>query len=92
MAEIEVLVPVAQPRVERHELAARLAQLGGATIGWLDNEKSNARPLLEHVAQELQGTADFDAVFVEKNATAAAPDNVMDRLKTCDAVVLAIAD
>ena len=93
MSRLEVLVPVAETRVERRPLAPRLTRLSGARIGWLDNRKANAGALLGYVADALRADGfDFEVVRAAKNATAAAPDDVMAHLKTCHAVVLAIAD
>lgn len=93
MSKIEVLVPTAVPRVEKRSLAPRLDQLAGARIGWLDNMKANAGALLYEIAQALQSNGlDFKIIVASKGATAAAPDSVITHLKTCDAVVLAIAD
>lgn len=93
MQTLEVLVPVAGTRVHAHPLAPRLSRLDGRRIGWLDNMKANAGELLRQVAATLQSSAPgFEIVLAAKNATAAAPDTVMAHLRTCDAVVMAIAD
>ncbi len=93
MSIIEVLVPVAITRIHERPLAPRLGKLSGVRIGWLDNMKANAGQLLGFVAEALRerGYA-FESIMASKNATAAAPDAVMMHLRTCDAVVLAIAD
>jgi hypothetical protein len=93
MPIIEVLVPQATTRVVDHALAPRLSALAGKRIAWLDNMKANAGSLLRYTAQTLQQQGhSFEIVTAAKNATAAAPADVMAHLKTCDAVVLAIAD
>jgi hypothetical protein len=90
--EIEVLVPVAASAVEEGPLAQRLDGLEGRTIGFLNNQKANAGALLDHVADHLRRQARFGEVHQTKNATAGAPAGVMEHLRRCDAVVLAIAD
>jgi hypothetical protein len=93
MAHIEVLVPVAATRACALPLAPRRPALAAARIGWLDNLKANAGALLDGIAARLTAAGHAgEAVRVSKNATAAAPDAVMAHLRTCDAVVLAIAD
>jgi len=93
MERIEVYSPVAQTRLRDRPLAGRLPQLSSRRIGWLDNSKANAGLLLGRVAAELISRGiDFVSVGASKNATAAAPEDVMSHLRTCDAVVLAIAD
>ncbi len=93
MTIVDVLVPVAATRVVDRPLAPRLASLGGKRIACLDNKKANAGALLRCTAQALRDSGHaFEIITATKNATAAAPDTVMAHLKTCDAVVLAIAD
>ena len=93
MPEIEVFVPTAEYRITEKPLAARIATLAGARIGWLDNLKANAGELLADVATILKSQGiKFEVVTASKEATAAAPGQVIAHLKQCDAVVLAIAD
>ncbi len=93
MTTVEVLIPVAATRVKESPLAPRLASLNGKRIGWLDNMKANAGELLRYTAEVLRARGHvFEFVTAAKNATAAAPATVMAHLKSCDAVVLAIAD
>ncbi len=93
MSQLEILVPVATTRIEQRALAPRLSRLGGARIGWLDNRKANAGSLLREVAAEWRAAGhDFNMLWTEKNATLAAPEAVIAQLKSCHAVVLAIAD
>ena len=93
MTTIEVLVPIADTRIERRALAPRLADLSGKRIGFLDNLKANAGELLAQVAAALRADGHvFEVIGGTKNATAAAPAEVLKQLMTCDAVVLAIAD
>ena len=93
MSMLEVLIPMATTRITERPLAPRLAQLNGARIGWLDNMKANAGELLSFVIETLQArNFAFAIEHASKNPTAAAPASVMAHLKTCDAVVLAIAD
>jgi len=90
---IEVLVPVAPSRIIERPLAPRLTTLAGKRIGWLDNLKANAGALLADLADAFAARGFvFERVLAAKNATAAAPADVMAHLKSCDAVVLAIAD
>lgn len=93
MTIVEVLVPVATTRVIERPLAPRLSAFSGKRIALLDNMKANAGALLRYTAQALHAAGHhFEIVTADKNATAAAPASVMAHLKTCDAVVLAIAD
>ena len=88
MAEIEILIPVAPTRVAEQPLARRPATPENARIAVLDNCKANAAALLDAIGA---GLSDQVSVF-QKNATAAAPQQVMAHLRQFDAVVLAIAD
>ena len=89
----EVYVPSAETRARAIALATRLNALAGCKIAWLDNQKANAPELLAVAANTLQAKMqNLNNVFASKDATKAAPESVMAHLKTCDAVVLAIAD
>jgi hypothetical protein len=93
MAGLDFLEPVPPSVVEELPLAPRLAGLGGSRVGLLDNQKANAGMLLAHVGDELSRRhPDVELVVDTKIATSAAPDAVMDHLRRCDAVILAIAD
>ena len=90
---MEILSPVASTRVVERPLASRLATLDGKRLALLDNQKANAGRLLDGVGRELtRGHRDLTVETERKIATSASPAEVMDRLRTCDAVVLAIAD
>jgi hypothetical protein len=93
MEQIEIYSPVAATRLQSYSLAPRLRSINAQRIGFLDNLKANAGTLLQHLTAGMRGRGtDFEIVVTSKNATAAAPASVMAHLKTCDAVVLAIAD
>lgn len=93
MASLSFLSPVAPTRVVERPLADRLDTLDGRRIALLDNQKANAGPLLAAVGTYLADRHPSIALTTEhKIATSASPAEVMDRLRSCDAVVLAIAD
>ena len=93
MGTVEVCVPVAETDTVRLPFAPRPAELAGLTLGWLDNQKANARALLDALRASLAARGiESNVVTLSKNATAAAPTAVMAQLRRCHAVVLAIAD
>lgn len=93
MELIEVLNPTAEVRALEMPLARRLVDLRGKTIGFLNNRKANAGLLLEHVERLLHARfGDFSVVKGEKNASLGAPEQVLNKLFLCDAVVTAIGD
>ena len=93
MSQIEIFSPVAETRTSQHPLAARPDVIAGKRIGLLNNQKANAGELLAGVAKQFaDDRTRCDIHSFTKDATAAAPDVVMAHLKSCDAVVLAIAD
>lgn len=93
MSRIEILSPVAITRTTTYPLAARPGSLRGRRIGWVDNLKANAGSLLDFTSAQLTAAGwQFESFHATKNATAAAPPELLAHLKTCDAVVLAIAD
>ena len=96
VAGLVILDPVAPSVVEERPLAPRrdgLDGLAGGRVALLDNQKANAGLLLSRLGDALTARhAGLDVVVESKIATSAAPDVVMDHLRRCDAVVLAIAD
>ncbi len=93
MSPLTILSPVPRSVVTERPLAARPVTIGGTRVGLLDNRKANAGALLEVVGRELTARhPDIELVSEHKSAPAPAPDAVHARLRTCDAVVLAIAD
>ncbi len=92
MALVTIYSPVAQTRAPSFSLAPRIAAFAGKRVAFLDNRKANAAALLRGIAGALPALVNGQARFESKDATAAAPDAVMAHLRTCDAVVLAIAD
>ena len=93
MASLQFYAPAAPTRVVERPLADRMAALDGATVGLLDNQKANAGRLLAEVGAELQRRhPGIELVTETKIATSPSPAEVMARLRTVDAVVLAIAD
>jgi hypothetical protein len=93
VAGLEFLDPVPPSVVAERPLAPRLAALGGRRLALLDNQKANAGDLLRHVGEHLaRRHPDLELITERKAATEAAPEQVMEHLRTCDAVILAIAD
>ena len=93
MASLQFYAPAAPSRTAEKPLAARKPDLGGMTVALLDNQKANAGRLLAEVGAELSRRhPDVQVVTEKKIATSPSPPEVMDRLRTVDAVVLAIAD
>jgi len=93
MPFIELLDPTAAPRVQELPLAPRRGSLAGKKIGFLSNGKANAGLLLDDIRQLLRARlGGLTVVRGDKGAAEPAPENVMDRLRACDAVITAIAD
>ncbi len=67
--------------------------MGEVRIGLLDNQKANAGMLLDEVGRQLAARHPGVTLVTERKiATSASPPQVMERMRTYDAVVLAIAD
>ena len=93
MPLIELLDPTASPRVNELPLAARCGSLAGKKIGFLSNGKANAGLLLDDIGQLLRmRLGGLAVVRGDKGAAEPAPEDVMERLRACDAVITAIAD
>ncbi len=90
---MEFFSPVAPSRVDERPLAGRLDGLEGRRIALLDNQKANAGQLLDAVGAEFSRRHPGVEIVVEKKiATSPSPPEVKARLRSVDAVVLAIAD
>lgn len=92
MSELQFLSPAAIPRVTERPLADRLDRLDGARVAVFDNQKANAGALLAAIGERLEQRFGVELATERKIASAPAPDDVMARLRSVDAVVLAIAD
>ena len=97
MIELSVLNPVAEAKREKVELAPRLTDLSGKTIGLLWNAKSGGDVLLEQNAELLKQRYSgikfknyLGAVgHIMRHATAEQADTIS---KECDAVIGSTAD
>ena len=99
MVEIDVLNPVAVTKAESDdvELAPRLAELKGKTIGLFFNQKAGGDVLLEETAQLLQQR--YDGITFKNYLGAvghimrhATPEQADEITKECDAVIASTAD
>ena len=99
MVEIDVLNPVAVTKAESDdvELAPRLAELKGKTIGLFFNQKAGGDVLLEETAHLLQQR--YDSVTFKNYLGAvghimrhATPEQADEITKECDAVIASTAD
>jgi hypothetical protein len=89
-----LVLPVDLAVGAQSRLAPRRASLEGAAIGLLNNSKGNADHLLERIATRLgerHGVRDFVRV-TKPIFSRVAPDDQLEQLKRCDAVITAIAD
>jgi hypothetical protein len=89
-----ILDPRGEVTVEARPLAGRLPSLSGATVGFLDNAKTNADRFLDEVATVLEreyGAA--ETIHRRKSNTAVPADSIATYLdEHCDAVVNAYGD
>ncbi len=97
MAELSVLNPVADTKTEKIDLAPRLSDLSGKTIGLYWNGKSGGDVLLEQNMQLLKQR--FSGLEIRNYMGAvgtgmrhATAEQVEAMVKECDAVVGATAD
>lgn len=90
----DVLDPVGTIQVDERPIAERPSSLEGATVGFLDNAKTNADVFLEHVASiltEEYGVA--ETIHRAKDNTAIPADSIASYLANeCDVVVNAYGD
>ena len=92
---IVVLDPTAPPRDLRHDLAERLAGLGGRTVGFLWNSKPNGDILFNRLEQLLREKYEIADVVYRRKPTASlgATEKVLEELAaSADAVVIGLGD
>jgi hypothetical protein len=76
------------------KLAPRLDSLNGKTVGLLDISKPGGSFFLDHLERLLKEQFNVAQVIrkMKPTFTRPAPDNVIEELSNCDAVVEALAD
>ncbi|MFN8525590.1 MAG: hypothetical protein U0821_21035 [Chloroflexota bacterium] len=74
----------------RIALAPRLAAIGGATIGLLNNEKEQADVILNRVAEHLEARGARVLHESKWSQSVVAPPETIDRLARCDLVITAL--
>ena len=90
---IDVLDPRGIPLSGAHDLAPRPLSLNEVTLGILSNSKPNGDLLLGTIRQHLAQRFHFtDIVYRNKAVSSPAPEEVMEDLAQCDAVVNAMGD
>lgn len=90
-----VLHPAAEEISEGYELAPRLGQLKGMTVGLIDNHKKNSDVYLDELERLLK--EEFGVAQVRRyrkiSQSMPSPEEVLDELaKECDATIHAVAD
>lgn len=91
---LEVLDPRGEVEHQSLPIAGRLDSLEGATVGLLDNSKSNADIFLKAIGEHLQSEYGVEEmVFRRKDKSPIPADSIADQLHSqCDAVVNAYGD
>ncbi|HET7875469.1 MAG TPA: hypothetical protein VFN71_08070 [Methylomirabilota bacterium] len=95
MANITVLSPVGERRSATVSVPALPRDLGGLTVGFLDNTKPNFDRLVEGMGAVLRERFGVKAVVHRRkaNASTPAPREVIEALaKECDLVLAGSAD
>ena len=91
---MQVLDPTPERPDEAASLAPALAGLAGTRIGLLDNSKIKVDRFCDYVEEILRteyGVADV-VRRRKRNASAPAPDEVIEDLLACDGVISAVGD
>ncbi|MBI2848062.1 MAG: hypothetical protein HYX83_02700 [Chloroflexi bacterium] len=93
---IKVLKPTGEGKRSETEIARRIDDLNGKTIGLLDDGKPNFDVFLARVEERLKERYQFAAVVrARKGAIAGAKGlelNEIERLAKCDAVINGMCD
>lgn len=89
-----LLDPRGEVTADDRQIAERIDELDGTTIGFLDNAKTNADVFLDEVATVLRADYGVDeAIHRRKSNTAIPADSIASYLhERCDAVVNAYGD
>ena len=90
-----LLHPAAEDVAEKHNLASRLSDLNGITIGLIDNHKRNANVYLEELGRLFKEQYGVSNVVTYRKASQSmpTPPEVLDDLAVrCDAIIHAVAD
>lgn len=91
---IEVLDPTFEEGAVEFALAARPADLRGATVGIVSNGKHNTRPFFEALGAELQTRYGVSAVdiVVKPNYSAPAGPEIFEQARDWQALVAGVGD
>jgi hypothetical protein len=91
---IMVLDPTAESEGPAAALAPALDSLAGRTVGLLDNSKYNVTRFLDHVEEILRTQYGVREVVRarKRDASRPAPEEVMQSLAGCDAILPAVGD
>jgi hypothetical protein len=91
---LEILDPRGEVEYQSLLIAERIDSLKGATVGLLDNSKSNADIFLKSIGEHLQSEYGVEEiVYRRKNKSPIPADSIADQLHSqCDAVVNAYGD
>ncbi len=95
MTRIRVLSPVGRDPLEALTVPALPLELGGRTVGFLDNTKANFDRLAGDIGRLLRERHGVKHVVLRRKANAstpAAPALIAELAKTCDVVFAGSAD
>lgn len=86
----KLLNPVGEVELVDMGLAPRLSDLNGKVIGFLDNSKWNAKPLLYRMEELLRERYNLGVAVHSRKIRASGGSPEMDKLEKCDAVISGI--
>ena len=91
---LEILDPRGEVEHQSLPIAERLDSLEGATVGLLDNSKSNADIFLKAIGEHLQSEYGVEEIVYRRKDKSPIPaDSIADQLHSqCDAVINAYGD
>ena len=91
---LQILNPSHEEVVEVTELADRLPDLSGITVGIISNGKHGTRPFFDALADELERSHGVTSVIrvVKPNYSAPAGDDILDEARAWHALISGIGD
>ncbi|CAM3844806.1 hypothetical protein GCM10009865_04820 [Aeromicrobium ponti] len=91
--KVIVLDPTEGPVETENHLAARLSDVSGKRVAFINNGKRNSDVFLSALAEEFRENHHAEVVwFDKKNPSLPFPDALLDQLKSCHAVVAGVGD
>lgn len=94
MKMVELINPTATPNIPQREIARRVKDLSGLTIGFLDNAKANVDIFLSRIMGLIKERYPTASLVAKRkgHAVVSAEAEVIEELASCQAVINGVGD